>query len=91
MKSKEDIKTAVLNFLDRGPLTNVVTRSRTTTENCAMGNSPNWSVCLFMSLKKYPLLPDHQVDFQVPLVVRRPLVENLCIKTSSLYYHPSSQ
>jgi len=35
----------------RGPLTNFTSRSQTTTENFAMKNCQNWSVCVFISLQ----------------------------------------
>src|SRR6218665_4198196 len=34
-----------------GPLRNFGSRSRTTTENCAIENCQNWSLCAFIFLK----------------------------------------
>lgn len=44
---------AVLNLLSetQGQFTNCVSRPRATNVNCATENCPNWSVCIFISLK----------------------------------------
>src|SRR6218665_4145142 len=50
-------------FETRGPLTNFVSRPRTTTENYAMDNCQiGMFVCLYLcKMKKYPLLADNHM------------------------------